>query len=159
MTDRKRKKPRKLSKTGKILTDVILVVSLCVAGYSGYKLYEGLSTYNESKNVYDQIRDTAVKKPITVETAESSHEEEEEAEDVIDHAALSNINSDYVGWIKMKNSYIDYPMVESIRYTKFLPDANYLTYTISRTDCNRFKGLSAEFSAYRSFDFILLTEN
>ena len=76
MTDRKRKKPRKLSKTGKILTDVILVVALCVAGYSGYKLYEGLSTYNESKNVYDQIRDTAVKKPITVETAESSHEEE-----------------------------------------------------------------------------------
>ncbi len=55
--------------------------------------------------------------------------------------------------------YIDYPMVESIRYTKFLPDANYWTYTISRTDCNRFKGLSAEFSAYRSFDFILLTEN
>ena len=112
MTDKKRKKPRKLSKTGKILTDVILVVALCVAGYSGYKLYEGLSTYNESKNVYDQIRDTAVKKPITVETAESSHEEEEEAEDVIDHAALSNINSDYVGWIRMKNSYIDYPMVQ-----------------------------------------------
>ena len=55
--------------------------------------------------------------------------------------------------------YIDYPMVESIRYTKFLPDANYWTYTISRTDCSRFKGLSAEFSAYRSFDFILLTEN
>lgn len=50
-------------------------------------------------------------------------------------------------------------MVESIRYTKFLPDANYWTYTISRTDCSRFKGLSAEFSAYRSFDFILLTEN
>ena len=46
--------------------------------------------------------------------------------------------------------YIDYPMVESIRYTKFLPDANYWTYTISRTDCNRFKGLSAEFSAANS---------
>ena len=55
--------------------------------------------------------------------------------------------------------YIDCPMVESIRYTKFLPDANYCTYTISRTDCSRFKGLSAEFSAYQSFDFILLTEN
>lgn len=38
--------------------------------------------------------------------------------------------------------YIDYTMVESIRYTKFLPDANYWTYTISRTDCSRFKGLS-----------------
>jgi len=55
--------------------------------------------------------------------------------------------------------YIDYPMVESIRYTKMLPDSNYWSYTISRKDCSKFKGLSAEFSAYDSFDFILLTEN
>lgn len=55
--------------------------------------------------------------------------------------------------------YIDYPMVESIRYTKKLPDSNYWTYAISREDCSKFKGLSADFSAYSSFDFILLTEN
>lgn len=55
--------------------------------------------------------------------------------------------------------YIDYPMVESIRYTKMLPDSNYWSYTISRKDCSKFKGLSAEFSAYDSFDFIILTEN
>lgn len=30
--------------------------------------------------------------------------------------------------------YIDYPMVESIRYTKALPDSNYWSYTISRKD-------------------------
>lgn len=40
-----------------------------------------------------------------------------------------------------------------------LPDSNYWSYTISRKDCSKFKGLSAEFSAYDSFDFILLTEN
>ena len=51
--------------------------------------------------------------------------------------------------------YIDYPMVESIRYTKQLPDANYWTYSVTRSECGKFKGVSADFSAYDSFDFIL----
>ena len=31
--------------------------------------------------------------------------------------------------------YINYPMVEAIRYTKLLPDASYLKYVVSRADC------------------------
>jgi len=54
--------------------------------------------------------------------------------------------------------YIDYPMVESIRYTKMLPDPDYWSYMVSRTECSNFKRLSAKFSAYSSFDFILLNE-
>ena len=54
--------------------------------------------------------------------------------------------------------YINYPMVESIRYTKQLPDAYYWTYAVTHAECNRFKGISADFSAYDSFDFILLKE-
>lgn len=41
--------------------------------------------------------------------------------------------------------YIDYPMVESIRYTKQLPDANYWTYSVTRSECSKFKGVSADF--------------
>ncbi len=52
--------------------------------------------------------------------------------------------------------YINYPMIESIRYTKELPDANYYEYVISRTDCSSFKKLAADFSAYSSLDFILI---
>lgn len=55
--------------------------------------------------------------------------------------------------------YIDYPMVESIRYTKQLPDANYWTYSVTRSECGKFKGVSADFSAYDSFDFILLKDH
>lgn len=106
------KKHKKLSKTGRILTDTVLVFALCVAGYSGFKLYEGLSTYNQSKNVYDEIRETAVKQPEPQKQEDSSIEEIQEESEDIDHAALSAINPDYVGWIRMKNSYIDYPMVQ-----------------------------------------------
>jgi hypothetical protein len=50
--------------------------------------------------------------------------------------------------------YINYPMVESIRYTKELPDAEYYSYTVNREECSRFKHLSSAFSGYKSFDFI-----
>ena len=52
--------------------------------------------------------------------------------------------------------YINYPMIESIRYTKELPDANYYEYVISRADCSSFNKLAADFSAYSSLDFILI---
>ena len=54
--------------------------------------------------------------------------------------------------------YINYPMLEAIRYTKALPDEQYVTYTVSRTDCcvKGFKNLVQRFSAYGSLDFIVL---
>ena len=44
MEQNRKKKHKKLSRAGRIITDLILVAALGVAGYSGYKLYEGLST-------------------------------------------------------------------------------------------------------------------
>lgn len=40
--------------------------------------------------------------------------------------------------------YINYPMVDSYRYTDKLPDDNYYTYEISLKNCNRFKELLAK---------------
>ncbi len=54
--------------------------------------------------------------------------------------------------------YINYPMIEAIRYTKTLPDDHFLEYCVSRTDCNDmgFKDMARQFSAYASLDFIVL---
>ena len=54
--------------------------------------------------------------------------------------------------------YINYPMLEAIRYTKTLPDPHYAEYTVSRTDCREkgFKDLAEHFTDYHSFDFIVL---
>ena len=54
--------------------------------------------------------------------------------------------------------YVNYPMIESIRYTKELPDENYVNYVISRADCHDFKRLAAEFSYYDNFDYILFED-
>lgn len=54
--------------------------------------------------------------------------------------------------------YINYPMIEAIRYTKELPDDHYYEYTVSRLVCRDkgFKDLAQQFSAYGSLDFIVL---
>ncbi|MGI6224238.1 MAG: hypothetical protein ACOYJG_11595 [Prevotella sp.] len=56
--------------------------------------------------------------------------------------------------------YINYPMVESLFYTKELPDNNYWKYCVKREDCHdkKFKRTSREFCAYHSDNYILLTE-
>lgn len=55
--------------------------------------------------------------------------------------------------------YINYPMVESLIYTKTLPDYNYLNYVVSRLQCSAFKKQASEFSSYNSFDHLLLSNN
>lgn len=54
--------------------------------------------------------------------------------------------------------YINYPMVESIRYTKELPDVEYVNYVIGREECKDFKRLAREFSAYDSLDHLLFKD-
>ena len=56
--------------------------------------------------------------------------------------------------------YINYPMVESLRYTKELPDHNYWQYTVSRQKCQEenFKHQVHEFSFYgANLEYIILT--
>ena len=51
--------------------------------------------------------------------------------------------------------YINYPMIESIRYTKELPDYNFVKYEIEMEKCSTFKNEAATFSHYKNMDFIL----
>lgn len=56
--------------------------------------------------------------------------------------------------------YINYPMVESLRYTKELPDNDYWRYTVSRQKCqeDNFKHQVHEFSFYKSnLEYLVLT--
>ena len=56
--------------------------------------------------------------------------------------------------------YINYPMVESLRYTKQLPDNEYWKYTVTRKKCqeDNFKHQVHEFSFYgANLEYIILT--
>lgn len=50
--------------------------------------------------------------------------------------------------------YINYPMIEAIKYTKKIPDLEYYSYCVSRQECRNFKQLASEFSYYPNIDFL-----
>lgn len=50
--------------------------------------------------------------------------------------------------------YINYPMVEAIKYTKKLPDREYYQYCVSREECRSFKKLAADFSFNPNMSFL-----
>lgn len=55
--------------------------------------------------------------------------------------------------------YINYPMLESLVYTKELPDEEYRHYVVRRADCRGFKRLAHEFSFYANFDHLLFKKD
>jgi len=69
--------------------------------------------------------------------------------------AMLNMFNDETGNGRL---YINYPMVESIRYVKELPDNDYWRYVVHRKECLEFKQMANEFSHYKSLDFIMLKQ-
>lgn len=49
--------------------------------------------------------------------------------------------------------YINYPMIEALRYTKQLPDNEFYKYVIPLDQCVNFKKLASNFSAYNNISF------
>lgn len=65
------KRKRKLSKNGKIFLDILLVICLCVAGYSGWKIYSTLHEYKTEENGYKDLS----KQVVSTSTSASESEE------------------------------------------------------------------------------------
>lgn len=95
----KKKKKRKLSKAGVIFFRVLLVISLCVATFSGYQLYKGLKQYHDGSKTYSDLFHRVDK-------------DEEDQLDEINFDELSKINSDVVGWLSLQDTVINYPVVQ-----------------------------------------------
>ena len=75
---------------------------------------------------------------------------------------IAEMNSQLADMLAMFNNeteegklYINYPMVEAIRYTKQLPDSSFWEYTVGIEDCGKFKEKANMFSAYGNLDFIM----
>lgn len=98
-----KKNKKKLSKTGKTLINVLLVICLGVVAFSGYHLVQALLTYKQSRDLYKEISDQA--KNTTIE------EGSEEEVITIDWDYLYSVNADIMGWIKLEDSTVDYPIV------------------------------------------------
>lgn len=107
MSEKKKKKV--LSKTGMRILNVLLVIALCVAGFSGYKLVTGLMGYKQADEKYDTLKTEAKKTPQPQATASATPANVSD----IDWDYLSAQNANVAAWITLPDSVIDYPVTYS----------------------------------------------
>ena len=116
----------------KAIKTLFIIILLSVALISSYKVFITFYAYRQADKVYNHLRE---KKEISKENTNSG----------ID---LSNINKDYVCWINIENTNIDYPIVQSKDNSYYLHRDIYRKYLYSgtifidyRCDYNKSKNL------------------
>lgn len=99
-----KKKKKKLTKAGRRVFQVILVVAIIVAAYSGWRIYSGLKQYDEGDTTYDELAKTMV-------VTDSSEGVDNYATKLAELEKLRDQNEDFVAWLKLDNTLINYPVV------------------------------------------------
>ena len=130
--ENKRKKKKLRFKKWVIL--VFMLFFLAILSFSGYKMYEWYKDNQEVKNIKDKVvDDTNVKEKEDNENTEKINPPVNEADDYWDYIKMSLLevdfnellakNSDTVGWIQVKGTNINYPIVQTTNNDYYLTHA------------------------------------
>ena len=110
MSDQMGKKPKKKVN---IFAIIVLIICLCGLGYCGYKLYKIWLDYHTSDTEYEQLIEDFVTLPETIINKGDGTEEDSAYPYLeIDWEALKNKNPDIIGWIRIPDTSINYPIVQ-----------------------------------------------
>lgn len=99
----------------KIIAAVILIVSVCVCLFSGYKIFVIKREYSAAENMYFQQEKAVVN-------------ENEKGEKAFDFEKLKTTNKDICGWIEIPAIKVSYPVLQGENnnsYLRRLPDGTY----------------------------------
>lgn len=96
------KKKRKLSKVGVRLIELLLVVAIGVALFAGWKIYSGLKAYRDGDATYAEL----------IEYTKAGDTSGQAEDDSVNFKTLVEINDDVVGWIRLDDTKINYPVVQ-----------------------------------------------
>lgn len=97
--------PRKKKEKRGIFGTVILIVALCVFGFSAFQLFQIFKGYKTGEDEYDDLQKVAITKEETDEDGKKSY--------TVDFDALREINPDVVAWIRFEEpAVINYPLVQ-----------------------------------------------
>ena len=141
MSEKKRKK----SALKTIIPVVLLVLFLGVAIFSLIKIIGINNEYKESEMEYKNIADDAVK-PIDIEVKPGEPEPEIPPYLIVDHDKLKERNSDYVAWIRIEDTEVNYPVTYGIDnewYVKHSFDDKWSSSGCIFTDCRNNRDFSS----------------
>lgn len=101
---------------------ICLIIVICICGY---KIYSKLYEYKKADNIYNDLR-----KEKNYTNKNSSNKTNKNKENSID---FSHINKDFVCWINIKNTNIDYPVVQGDDNSYYLHRDIYENYLYAGT--------------------------
>jgi len=130
---KKRSSGKRRELSGRHIFAVLIAVFVLVGGYAGYRLIITEVEYNAAQNEYKQLRVFAPElvkpqSPAAGDNNTDSHEPDSEPDPDEDTAyiepildpALTEINRDFIGWIRIDGTDIDYPVVQGIDNITYL---------------------------------------
>lgn len=144
---------------------------VCSFGNNIYELYRQLKALGDGGDIVPILREKYEKSSESPFSPETKSSDFSEIFLFFDYdfqnrnLTMEQMNSQISEMLELFNDetnngqlYINYPMLEAIRYTKELPDTHFSDYCVSRADChnNGFKDMVQHFSAYGNLDFILI---
>ena len=123
MTTNTIKLPKKKKTWKDVLLDFVLLGCLAVFLFAGWKLATAFIEYRRGEENYEAI----LQDSVTLSPADMEDKPEEEMLPVLDWAKLESMNRDFIGWLYIPDTTIQYPIVSSE------DDEHYLAYTFDGT--------------------------
>lgn len=114
------KKKKKKSTASSVIATIILVIAVCVFIFAGYKLITIGINYGTASSTYNEIQEIvqpqSAPAPTTAPDEEITYDPNDIDPDFVwDYPALLKLNSDSIGWIKMRGEgdfLVNYPVVQ-----------------------------------------------
>ena len=111
----------------KIFTNILLVIFIGIFLYSGYMCFIWFKSDKETKKLEEGLYSEVVSKVEKNEENSDTNETEEK----IDFEKLLSINDDIIGWIKIDDTYINYPILQEETEEYYLRKDIYKKYSVS----------------------------
>jgi len=108
--------------SGRYIFAVLIAVFAIAGGIAAYNLITTERNYSTARNEYNELRMYVQTHAIT-SSGEENNETTAEADMPMQHETkpdLSEINPDYIGWIQIDGTNVDYPIVQGADNYKYL---------------------------------------
>ena len=90
----------------KIIYVLFLLLLISIMLISSIFIYNEVKEDNKQEKIFEELSNI-------IETKEETSTKQENVEDEINIEELYNINNDLVGWLKIENTSIDYPVMQT----------------------------------------------